>query len=169
MPMTGRESGSGGGTLRGFQRSFFDRDAVMKEADKFVRKRLNWFGGYTRTVARNSIKEDKSVAAPGQPPHAHRAYTRTRFGRSRKAAKPRRSLLFRDTVLYSYDFKAQTVIIGPFRFSDAQGDAVPGLLEHGGATVRVGPRHARTLTYRVHPFMRPAFLKAVEKFKTKGE
>lgn len=163
--MAMRTSGRGGG-LDSFKGSFFDRDAIMKAKDKAVRKNLSWFGGYVRRVVRNSIKEAKGVSAPGQPPKAHVAYSKPRKPTKRNRATKKRALLFRETILYAFDWPTETVLIGPFLFNGARTrPTVPEVLEKGGEVVVIKPKGQQLNHYRARPYMQPGFEKSLPKFR----
>lgn len=151
-----------------FKSVFFDREKVLKAVDRTVARHLNWFGGYVRRTARNSLKPSDSYSAPGEPPHTHVTYLRKHTGRDRtKLAVPKRRSLFRDTILYGYEREAQTVVVGPFLFNGAKtSPTVPELLEYGGETtvIRYRKREVHRAKYAPRPYMRPAFEKAISKF-----
>ena len=99
--------------------SFFDTDAVMKAVDKGIRKELNWFGAYVRRSARNSIKTNRGISKPGSPPFGHTG-------------------ILKGFILYAYEFKTQTVIIGPAKTNQRNSwgyggeKTIPETLEYGG-------------------------------------
>ena len=165
--------------------NFFDSDKIMKAVDKGIRKQLGWFGGYVRRAARNSLKEKAGFSKPGEVPHVHTIYyrqtktTKTTAGKIKvKVVTPKRSILFKDSILYSYDAKAQEVIIGPFLFNGGdKTNPVPALLEDGGVVTRKIGKTGRVkiARYSARPYMRPAFersliafRKRLEGFVTKG-
>lgn len=155
--------------LRLVKHRFFDRDVVgaVKDAG---RKVLGRFGAYVRRTARQSLKvakpktpselskdeqdelalrfrlwaigrlKDKPTpplrpSRPGQPPHV----------------RQRESLL--KLILFAYDFREQSVTIGPHATGNRPG-LVPSVLEYGG---RVMGRKGRDVTIEPRPFMEPAF------------
>ena len=155
--------------------NFFDSDKIMKAVDKGIRKQLGWFGGYVRKASMNSLKDVPNAGSPGNPPHVHTVYLKKHTG---KKGKNRVKLtvfkarsLFKDSILYSYNAKAQEVIIGPFLFKD--GDAsnpVPGLLEKGGVTrktikSKTGKTRVKISRYPARPYMRPAFERSLIQFR----
>ena len=117
----------------------FSAGAVRRYMDPVKREALMKAGAFVRTAARDSIRKRKGTSKPGSPPHSH-------------AGHLRRLLLF------AVDRQAETVVIGPLPFKEAQ---APALLEAGGQTVRrvryrSGRSYRRRLTYRRRPFMGPA-------------
>lgn len=165
MPMGFRSSSvSFRGGLQDFQKSFFDRDAVMKRVDKAVRKQLSWFGGYVRRVAQNSLKEERSISAPGRPPHTHAFFTKPM--KPTKAGRPRssRRSVYRDSIFYAYDWRNQTVIIGPILFQYARRDSsmtVPQRLEFGGPRLT---QSGKIVVHRARPHMKPALVVSLKMF-----
>lgn len=114
---------------------FFDRDRVLKAADRMTRKALSKGGAFIRRRARSSIRKRKGVSNPGSPPSSH-------TGRLRNA------------ILFAYDPARKSVVIGPHQAGKSgRGAAV---LEQGGSQVVVGLRKGRPLSYRARPFMGPA-------------
>lgn len=133
MPMSsslGRKSidqlkGTFGGDL-----SFFDRDAIMKAVDKGLRKQLGWLGGYVRRAAKNSLKTQEGSSKPGSPPFSHTG-------------------VLKNFIFYTYDFKTQTVIIGPAATTQKNARSygnyktIPETLEYGGM-IRVREHQLRS-------------------------
>lgn len=142
---------------------FFTSDAVLKLVDRKTRRALSHFGGFTRRVAKNSIRYGDGTAPPGRPPVAHRSKNFKRKKKSRRggvasvtlqALSPLRELIF-----YAYDSVRKGVVIGPVKFASKVGGAVaPRALELGGPTRRM-LRSGRVvpITVKPHPYMRPAF------------
>lgn len=116
---------------------FFDRQAVIRAADRGTRRALSRFGAFVRTSARHSIRKRKAVSEPGQPPSSHVG-------------------LLRKLIYFGYDAARRSVVIGP---TPLHGTAeVPPLLEYGGKARRPDRRGGRvTAVYRPRPFMGPAF------------
>ena len=100
---------------------FFDSAAVIRAVDRAKRQSMQHAGGWIRKTARRSIKKNKTVSKPGQPPHSH--------------AGQLRGLIF-----YAYDPGSESVVIGPLRFR--RGEA-PKLLEFGGKVSRKDRRSGR--------------------------
>lgn len=100
------------------KRSFFDRPLVDKSIDRARFKALGKAGAFVRRTARKSIRRTKTkISAPGEPPRAHGPEPNIR------------------TILFAYDPKTQSVVVGPVKLNGNQGD-VPALLEFGGSAVR---------------------------------
>lgn len=111
--------------------NFFDTKAVTDKLDPALRKALSKFGAFVRTRSKSSIKRHKGTSRQGQPPYAHE-------GSIKK-------------ILFSFDAKNNSVVIGPVLAKSQSG--APENLEYGGVakvdgvTKTIGPR----------PFMNPAF------------
>ncbi len=114
--------------------------------------------GLVRTIARRSIKKRKyrgaktQKSAPGNPPFSH---TDGSFGIR--------------TILFHYDDKSGSVIIGPVGRSSAH--SVPEALEFGGPAIVRIPRYMRKArggakTQRVVIKRRPFMAPALEKFES---
>ena len=145
-------------------KTLFNTKAILTPAEKMQRSLLSKFGGYCRTVMRNSIKQapgpDKH-ARPGDPPYYH---------------KHARAINYRDTIFFVVDWASRSVTIGGVLLSGtaAGGKPVPGMLEHGSATLGVQSDTAKVRTDKgrakripgnvaPHPHSRPAFDKAIKK------
>lgn len=100
------------------KRFFFDRAEVEKLLDRRTRKFFLRLGGYTRKVARNSMKKGTSrrSSQPGQAPRYH-------------------TRLLKDHLFFSYDPQQNSVVIGPVALNSTDPD-IPRLLEEGGTAVR---------------------------------
>ncbi len=146
-------------TLRNIKVAMNPR-AILTPAQKMKLKVLKEFGAYTRTVMRNSIKRARGPhhhAPPGSPPLFHDGG----------------SVNYRDTIFFIADGKAGSVVIGGVLLSGTQadGDPVPGVLEHGGAAMGVRPKrskrrgvgHGVLAAVAKHPHAKPAFDKAIKK------
>lgn len=119
--------------------SFFDSAKVQKQMDAATRRGMNTIGGYTRRVARTSLKVNKDPSEPGRPPHI------------RSKGSPLRSLL-----LYGYEHATKSVVIGPAALGAA---VTPAVLEFGGTVKpkrnrRGRPRRPSKIKPR--PYMGPA-------------
>lgn len=133
--------------------NFFPK-TVIDPAERMAQRQLSRFGALVRSIARNSIKPARgpnAISMRGSPPLSH-------------GGSPR----YKDTILYTYDKAAKTVYIGPVLLSGKGGQAIPGLLEHGGsAQVIVGRGRNRkriTAQYRARPHMRPAQKIVIDKY-----
>ena len=146
--------------------NFFDRKLVQQELGKKNAAALSKFGAFVRKRARSSMRRRKKASAPGSPPSAH----------STDAVATLKNILF------AYDRKNQSVVIGPVKLNGAQG-SVPALHEFGGQkSVRemlVGrewqpvagrrasagrPMRRRQATYPARPFMGPAMVAELPNF-----
>jgi hypothetical protein len=127
---------------------FFDRKKVTRAVDKATRVVLSKAGAFIRTTARHSIRQRKAASAPGEPPSSHAG-------------------LLKRFILFGYDARRQTVVVGPMRLNQKVGNA-PEALEHGGASVVVEGlrrrRRKRRVRIRRRPFMGPAMVKEAPKF-----
>ena len=151
--------------------NFFDTDKIMRETDKGIRIFLGWVGGYVRKAAMNSLKDNPGSSAAGNPPHVHTVYLKKHTGKKGKNRVKltvfKTRMLYKDSILYSYNAKEQEVTIGPFLFNN--GDAsnpVPALLEKGGISRRTikssrGSR-VKVSRYGARPHMRPALTRTIE-------
>lgn len=148
--------------------NFFDREAVLRRTEAAERKVLSRAGAFVRTRARTSIKRRKGISAPGTPPNAHIKGT--------DGVKK---------ILFMYDPRKATVIIGPVKFNSHGNVTVPGLLEYGGTkrdevtvtrtrskqkgskgrfTGAIKSRRRINHRYLARPFMRPALALEAPKF-----
>ena len=118
---------------------FFDRERVMRAAERAQVRLLSKFGAFVRTTAQRSMRQRKKGSSePGQPPLAH-------SGELRK-------LLF-----FSFDPITKTVVVGPLGFKKSD---VPHLHEFGGVAIRKG----KPAKYPARPYMKPAMLAELPKF-----
>jgi len=125
---------------RGMARAFFDVPEVMSQMDKATQRSLAKAGGLIRRHARSyKLRRKKGVSLPGSSPHIH-------------APSGFASL---KNILFSWDAKTRSVVVGPVYFSTTLGQPVPELLEYGSRG---------SDQYRARPFMRPAF----EELQKKG-
>lgn len=126
---------------------FFDRDKVVREADKATRANLSKAGAFVRTAARSSIRKRKSISAPGSPPSSHTGLLRQIF--------------------FGWDSQSRTVVVGPMRLNQKIGNA-PEALERGGISeIMTGPRRKRRrrrIGVHARPFMLPALKQEAPKF-----
>lgn len=127
------------GNLIQVKKLFFDSTQVMSAVDRATRRVLSRFGAYVRRSARSSIRKRKRVSAPGKPPSSHTG-------------------LLRQFILFSYDARAQSVVVGPAQLNSKRGNTLD-VLEHGGVVQgwRRGQPHLVRIAAR--PFMAPAFEK----------
>ncbi len=100
---------------------FFDRPRVQKAVDKAQRKVLSKAGAFVRTTAKHSIRKRKGSAPPGAPPHSHEGSLRR-------------------LILFGYDERTETVVVGPVGFKRS---TAPNVLEFGGAVKTKRPRLVR--------------------------
>ena len=123
---------------------FFDRKPVMRAAGRATRRVLSRFGAFVRTTARSSIRRRKRVSDPGQPPSSHSGHLKR-------------------GILFGYDARRDSVVIGPMPFNAKNSQDALEMLEHGGTTWRrLGTRRNRRrvrATYKPRPFMGPAMEK----------
>lgn len=99
---------------------------IKNKTNKGLKRVFNRFGSFVRRRAQSSIRKRKRISLPGSAPSGH-------TGQLKKS------------ILFAYDSKSYSVIIGPV----AQGKRVGELLELGGVS---GKKN-----YQPRPFMRPAF------------
>lgn len=118
---------------------FFDRKTVIDAVESAERKQLSKAGAFVRIRARRSIRKRKSVSKPGKPPTSQTGE-------------------YRRTILFGYDRRAGSVVIGPS--ANFGGSGVPSLLEFGGTARRRG----RRVRYLPRPHMRPALEAEAPKF-----
>jgi len=121
---------------------FFDRPKVQRAVDAARRRVLSKAGAFVRQEARQSIRKRKGTSPPGRPPYSHVG-------------------LLRNLILFGYDERTDSVVIGPlgFRRSNA-----PNVLEFGGTTVvekrrRRGKRVRRKVRIAQRAYMGPALEK----------
>ncbi len=129
---------------------FFDRATVMSAADRATVRELSKFGAFVRRRVKSSIKpapkREKTaqkrllikqdgiyISSPGNPPVSHVG-------------------ILRESVLFSYDPSARSVVIGPVAFKGSGRGAKA--LEEGGESERWG----KPVTIRARPYMKPAFM-----------
>lgn len=136
-----------GHTVASFKKLFFDREKVLKAAERGQRKALSKFGAFVRRRARSSMrKRKKGHSQPGQPPFVKK-------GQLKK-------LLF-----FGYDPLTKSVVVGPAAIGKSP---VPKTHEFGGKlTVRrkvSGKRVGVMVRYEPRPFMAPALAAELPKF-----
>jgi hypothetical protein len=127
--------------------AFFDSKAVTRRVDPKKKRFLSKFGAFTRRTARSSIKsggKKNKTSAPGEPPRAH--------GKS----------LLKKGIFFGYDFRNESVVIGPvLRATDGGRDAATAIEEGGNISFTVkghdGKPVRKTATIAARPFMGPAF------------
>lgn len=100
---------------------FFDRPRVQRAVDKAQRRVLSKAGAFVRTAAKHSIRKRKGSAPPGAPPHSHEGSLRR-------------------LILFGYDERTETVVVGPLGFKRSN---APHVLEFGGAVITRRPRLVR--------------------------
>jgi len=129
---------------------FFDRQAVIKAADKQTRAVLSKFGSFVRRTAKGLIRNAGKKGAssrPGQPPKSHNG-------------------MLKKFLFFVFDPARQSVIIGPAKLNGTISDNCPAVLEKGGTTkVRVWQNHQKVVK-KVHvearPYMGPAVSKEIK-------
>jgi hypothetical protein len=123
---------------------------LRRKAEKAKEKVLKRSGAIVRSIMRNSIKyRAKGSSPPGSPPYSHV-----------------KSGGIKNLILFEYDAKTQTVVIGPARDPQTMANVapVPGTLETGGRSrVRLPPRLRKArgkpttiATVKARPFAKPA-------------
>ncbi|MEQ8789454.1 MAG: hypothetical protein RIC55_24380 [Pirellulaceae bacterium] len=121
---------------------FFDRKKVRDQTDRAERKVLSRAGAFIRRRARSSIRRRKKSSKPGQPPSAH--------VRGNAGIK---------NILFAYDERSRSVVVGPVKLNGKAGDA-PRVLEEGGTTSlqrRRGKKRVKVqVAYPAFPYMGPA-------------
>jgi len=129
---------------------FFDRKAVMDMMSAVTVKMLGYFGGYTRKVAKSSIKKQAGPSAPGTPPHSHTG-------------------LLRDHIYYACERGKVNVVIGPEKLEGLKTYGItttPELQEYGGMVEVPAGRGRRgehkAALFPDRPYMHPAFETAKE-------
>ena len=134
------------------RRMFFDRKPVMSAVDKTTRQVLSRFGAYVRTRARSSIRRRKSISKPDQAPTSQTG-------------------VLKAGIVFGYDKRAQTVVIGPMPLNQKRAGTgwktLQALEEGGYSTLAEGPwsrrrgartrRRTRQIYVEARPFMQPAF------------
>lgn len=123
---------------------FFDTKAVRGSVDKATRRALSKFGAFVRKSSRSSIRIRKAVSRPGAPPSSHTG-------------------LLKRLILFGYDPRKRSVVIGPVRFTRRAGGEAPSLLEYGGRGTVTRFDKKKRATWSPRPFMGPA----MEKEKSK--
>jgi hypothetical protein len=120
---------------------FFDRAKVVRATDRASRRVLSRFGAFVRQRAKSSIRsrKGKTTSQPGSPPRSHTG-------------------LLKRFILFGYDPRKQSVVIGPAPLPSTRGKASE-LLEYGGTTTLRDQRSGRRrrARYQARPFMGPAF------------
>lgn len=116
---------------------FFDRQKMTSHANAVERRALNRAGATVRKVARHSMKARKlgTASAPGKPPHRHK--------HSGKGMKASTDYGIYKSILYGYDRRTHSVVIGP---SSTWGPRVHKLMEtheFGGRETKENPRRRR--------------------------
>ena len=121
---------------------------VTSRAAKARRRNMIAQGAFVRREARSSLRKRKRISRPGKPPSVHLA--------SRSSVK---------NILFAYDRKTLTTVVGPVAFSNGTG--APRALEHGGKSKvrkRRGRPKRKRIRVRPRPFMGPALAEASKDF-----
>lgn len=141
-------------TRNAVMRGFFDRKLITDRVDKAERRELNRIGGFTRKVARRSLRKRAigRVSSPGQPPFSH---------------GPQH--LLRNNIFYAYDSVEGSVYIGPVALSTRLPYMVQKVLEEGGTVIvrrqmPNGELKTIRMSYKARPYMGPANEVARRKF-----
>jgi hypothetical protein len=132
--------------------SFFDKQKIVKAADRATFKGLSKAGAFVMRAARKRIKKGgkkREVSRPGQSPRGHTG-------------------ALQRNIFFAYDKKRKSVVIGPVKLNGKIGNA-PQALERGGRSQR---RHTRlngaksivTITVQKRPYMGPALVGEAPKF-----
>lgn len=135
------------------QKAFFNSREIERKIDAQTRRNLSKAGAAVRREQRDSLKRRKSTSTPGSPPHLH-------------TSNPRYSP---KNVLYGYDDRNQTVVIGMVKLpqSTVVGDiAFPEVMERGGTIV---VRNKRGKRRRVTIRRRPSSVPAAERASKSGD
>lgn len=151
--------------------AFFDRVAVQRAMDKVTHGFLSHFGGYTRKVARNSIKAlgKRQLKRLAGATSAQRAMLLAAYS-SKPGDPPKSHTGLLKRILYAYERTQKRVVVGPERLNQKStrgGRTAPELLEYGGTVPSqpgvLGAARGKMLTYEPRPYMRPAFEAALKK------
>lgn len=118
----GRIDVAGGKSIARIKGFFFDRERVLKAADRAQVRVLSRFGAFVRTTAQRSMRRRKGPSAPGTPPSSHGADKKPRGSKYRGA-------WLRELLFFSYDPVSKTCVVGPLGFKSSP---VPHLHEFGG-------------------------------------
>lgn len=127
---------------------------MLAAADRAKHNTLSKFGGYTRKIAKNSIKtsnDPNKHAPPGKPPIGHNGNPR-----------------YKDWIFSFVDKTRGEVVIGAIKLPRKDSQIVPENLEHGGNALIPKKRSWRkskkiAVQMQARPHMKPAYDKAVEK------
>lgn len=161
---------------------FFDRKAIVDAAGRAKAKVLGMGGGLIRKIARRSMRPApkgvlrriqatlQELAKAQHQADKERLRAELRQLQARASAPPGQpprtvTRLLKDFVFYVWDPRTRSVVIGPTKLKQKDGD-VPEAQEKGG-TVQVkrsrrGQRRVvRSMKIRPHPYMGPALEKAV--------
>lgn len=110
---------------------FFDQQKVIQAIGIKAAQDFAGLGFYTRKAIKNSMKSGKSKAQ-------NKSLRQKRGIRSSKPGEPPRYITgaLRDNVLFSYDPKKRSLVVGPRRLNDKSFGAsspIPQVLNEGGA------------------------------------
>ena len=141
-------------------RMFFDRPRVLRAVGAAERRVLSKFGAYVRRTAKGSLKPARQMKLSEMSPEQRAAYERRKAEARRRGrpvprrpevisqpgappklhVRPVRANPLRRLLLFGYDPRRRSVVIGPLAFRG-----------HGAEKLEYGKgRH------RARPFMRPA-------------
>lgn len=124
---------------------FFDRPKVRRAVNRGKRRALSRAGTFIRQRAKTSIRKRKRSSLPGQPPSSHTG-------------------LLRKFILFGYDRRSDSVVVGPVGFRRVKRAGAPNVLEFGGRTTvetkrRGKKKQKRVVRIAARPYMRPALEK----------
>lgn len=160
-------------TLKMAKSNFFDRAKVIRAAGRGTASALSKIGAFLRRRSRSSIKPAKQMPLGALTPEQRADYDRrVRIARatgrprpkrpraSSRPGEPPRSItgLLRGGkdagagIVFAYDERANSVVVGPVKLNAVTGRDVPRVLEEGGRT-EVG---GRAVTIAARPYMGPA-------------
>jgi hypothetical protein len=149
-------------TARAAKDNFFDRAVVQNAIGKETARALGRLGSFVRTTARRSIRPARRMKV-SELGEAQRNYLVRNPGafvplKSSEPGQPPRSRtkLLRDHILFSYDSRSKSVVVGPVSLNRTSGEPVPSILEFGGQSTVKTRRGPRRVTIAPRPFMRPA-------------
>lgn len=143
-------------TVRMAKGGFFDRESVMRAADKATIRNLNAAGRLIRAYAQKSLIYSERISPAGRPPFVHKTGTKTRKSRSTGKTRVRRVSFLREYLFYAYDHAAGSVVVGPALLNSTASRGALHALEHGGKSSTVDKGKPKIVNVRARPFMGPA-------------
>ncbi len=125
-------------TYKQAQRNFFDRKVVQDALGRETAKAMSRVGGFVRTTARRSIRPARRLKT-SEMPEDLAAYFKLNpdrqrpFVSSQPGEAPRgRTKRLRGSILYAYDARTASTVIGPAQFPGSRSGDSPQVLEFGG-------------------------------------